>query len=136
MDLLKDLAVPVGLLVVGIVGKWLVSAEWDDDFALMGPDLILAGIGAALAHVIDYVATVSTAGGNSVDVATSGKLAGRTIAYLVCAAVTYLVCLKLHQFLKPTIMPKRWSRLLLGAGLGNLIGLTTVVALLFLLHHR
>jgi hypothetical protein len=49
MDFVKDLAAPIFLAMLGMIGKWLVKRKWDDEIVFMGPDLVLAGVGAAIA---------------------------------------------------------------------------------------
>ena len=54
MNTAKDFGAPLLLLLIGVLGKWIVRRNWNMALLFMGPDLVLAGLGSDLAHLLDF----------------------------------------------------------------------------------
>ena len=134
MDFLKDFAVPLLLLFVGILGKGLIRGKDDLDSWFMGPDLILVGIGSGIGHVIDFSGLFFVDNGASATVLrSSGRDAIIMGAYTAAAAFAYLFVLRIHQSYDPKQHPTPTQRKLWLGGLCNTVGVTTFAGLFFLL---
>jgi hypothetical protein len=134
MDFLKDFAVPMLLLAVGIIGKSLIRGKSDLDSWFMGPDLALVGIGSDIGHAIDFAGLFFADNNASVTVLRgTGKDLALTSAYAFIAAFAYLVVLKIHQAYDPNQHPTPRERKFWLGGLCNFVGVTTFAALFFLL---
>src|SRR6266576_2451421 len=88
--LIKDLGAPIGLLLVGGVGKSIVRPGAPDNW-FMGPDLVLAGIGAGLAYVLDDAKTVFFGSKAPADVTDVPKHGFACFGYVISASFLFLL---------------------------------------------
>lgn len=130
--LVKDLGAPLLLLAFGGFGKSLIRASSDNWF--LGPDLILAGVGTALAYGLDDAKTIFAGGSAPSGVKNPSQHGMVCGAYVFIAVFIFQVVLRLHQAWEPHpgFKRHRMRKFLLGF-VGNFIGLAALASLLFLL---
>ncbi len=134
MDFLKDFAVPLILLVVGIVGKLIIHGKNDLDSWFMGPDLILVGIGSDLGHLLRFSEIFFSDNSASNNVLRgAGKDLSITAGYALVAAVFYLAVLRIHQAYDSKQSVSRRDRIFWLGVVSNIFGAITFAALFFLL---
>src|ERR1700733_9671238 len=126
MDFLKDFAVPLVLLFVGILGKGIIRGKEDLDSWFMGPDLILVGIGSGIGHVIDFSGLFFVDNDASATaLRSSGKDAIIMGTYAAVALLAYLFVLRIHQAYDPKQHPTPKQRKFWLGGLCNIVGVTS-----------
>ncbi len=95
--------IPVVLLVLGAVGRWVMAGgEWNPEFGCLGPDLLLGSLGAETAFLADVGRQLLASSSTSVPADV-----GRRIVFCTLAVVVTFVLLVLAWLSHRSPRPRR-----------------------------